>query len=264
MKNIAIIGAGKIGQSIIKGLLNNHFVDTKHLYATTHEEVSAKEVAERYGIEASTNNLKAVENADIVLVTVKPYNMDEVLKEIAPSLKKESLIISSAAGYSIASIASFLSTGHKIVRMMPNTPVAIQAGVIGFTPNEALNPDEVALTKELLSEMGLVEQVTEAQLDTITGVSGSSPTLVYMFIEAMADAACQQGLPRQQALALVAQTVAGSAQMVIETHNHPGQLKDDVCSPAGTSIECVRVAEDKGLRSAVIEAVIAACQKAKS
>ena len=263
MKTIAVIGAGNMGQALIAGLQSSDHQAQLEIKAATASQASADKVAQHFDIACSTDNQTCAQGADLVIVAVKPYLMDQVLDEIKNSLKADAIIVTVAAGYSLEQAAAILGKEQALVRIMPNTAVKIGQGVIAMTANDQVSAKDYQAIKDLFQGLGLVAEVSKDQFATITGLSGSSPTIVYMLIEAMADAGCQQGLQRSQAQNLAAQTVLGAAAMVVETGQHPGQLKDAVCSPAGTSIECVRKAEEKGLRSAAIEAVIAACQKAK-
>ena len=173
------------------------------------------------------------------------------------------VVISIAAGQSIADIEGFFGKEIKLVRTMPNTPALVLEGATGMCFNELMQDEEKQMAINLFESFGIVEVVSENMIDTVIGVSGSSPAYVFMFIEAMADAAVADGMPRAMAYELAAQTVYGSAKMVLETGKHPGELKDMVCSPAGTTIEAVRVLEEKGLRSAVIEGQMACVKKAR-
>ena len=178
-------------------------------------------------------------------------------------MSEDKLVISIAAGQTIANIEKLFGKTIKLVRSMPNTPALVLEGAAGVCYNDHVTEDDKKTVMEIFSSFGVANEVSESMIDTVIGVSGSSPAYVFMFIEAMADAAVADGMPRAQAYEMAAQSVLGSAKMVLETGKHPGELKDMVCSPAGTTIEAVRVLEEKGFRSAVIEAMKACVKKAK-
>ena len=200
-----------------------------------------------------------------MILAVKPQYYTQVITEIAPLVTGEQLIITIAPGQTLSSLSErFGSNDLKIIRTMPNTPAMVGAGITACTPNGNVTSDELAYVRKILGGFGLSEVISENLMDAVVSVSGSSPAYVFMFIEAMADAAVADGMPRAQAYRFAAQAVMGSAKMVLETGKHPGELKDMVCSPAGTTIEAVRVLEEKGLRSAVIEAMKACTERSRS
>ena len=203
------------------------------------------------------------EKADVLVLAVKPFQFESVIREIAEFVNMNTVVISIAAGQSIADIEGFFGKEIKLVRTMPNTPALVLEGATGMCFNELMQDEEKQMAINLFESFGIVEVVSENMIDTVIGVSGSSPAYVFMFIEAMADAAVADGMPRDKAYKLAAQSVLGSAKMVLDTGRHPGELKDMVCSPGGTTIEAVRVLEEKGLRSAVIEGQKACVQKAR-
>ena len=211
----------------------------------------------------SWDNRKVAEKADVLVLAVKPFQFESVIREIAEFVNMNTVVISIAAGQSIADIEGFFGKEIKLVRTMPNTPALVLEGATGMCFNELMQDEEKQMAINLFESFGIVEVVSENMIDTVIGVSGSSPAYVFMFIEAMADAAVADGMPRDKAYKLAAQSVLGSAKMVLDTGRHPGELKDMVCSPGGTTIEAVRVLEEKGLRSAVIEGQKACVQKAR-
>ena len=186
-----------------------------------------------------------------------------MIKEIRDEVSTEQIIVTIAAGVSMEAAERQFGKEVKIVRVMPNTPALVGEGMSGLCCNEYVTEEEFDLVHKIFESFGKAEKITENLMDAVVGVSGSGPAYVYMFIEAMADAAVADGMPRAMAYELAAQTVYGSAKMVLETGKHPGELKDMVCSPAGTTIEAVRVLEEKGLRSAVIEGQMACVKKAR-
>lgn len=212
-------------------------------------------VCARTGAKPAHSAAEAVEGCDLILLAVKPIIMPQVLKEIAPVLKKEQIVVSIAVGLTIQSYLDVLGEDKKIVRAMPNTPAAVQAGMTAFCFHENVTVADREKVLTLFSLAGGTVVLPERLMNAVSALTGSSPAFVYMFIESMADAGCYAGIPRQQAYQLSAQAVLGAAKMVLETGKHPGLLKDEVCSPGGTTIRAVAELEQRGMRSAVIEAI---------
>lgn len=260
---IGFIGCGNMAQAIIGGLLKQGVAGTQDILATTSKEESAKKASETLGISVITDNQKVAAEADILVVAVKPIFYEAVLAEIKEQIHKEQIVISIAPGKSLAWLGEQIGADRKIVRTMPNTPALVGEGMTGVCVNENVTHTDMAKVMQVLEACGKAEIVPERLMDVVVSVSGSSPAYVFMFIEAMADAAVADGMPRAQAYEFAAQAVLGSAKMVLETGRHPGELKDMVCSPGGTTIEAVRVLEAKGMRSAVIEAMKACAEKCK-
>jgi len=260
-KKIGFIGCGNMGKAILGGLIASKQVQPGQIwvYTPTAEHVAA--LHDEYGINAAQSAQEVAQAADIVFGAVKPNIMVKVLSEIASSLNKESLVVSIAAGVTLDQLARALGHDRKIVRTMPNTPSMVNAGMTSITPNALVTPEDTTEVLNIFRCFGEAEVVSEAMIHPVVGVSGSAPAYVFMFIEAMADAAVLGGMPRAQAYKFAAQAVMGSAKMVLETGKHPGELKDMVCSPGGTTIEAVRVLEEKGFRSAVIESIHACMAK---
>ena len=259
-KMIGFIGAGNMGSAMIGGILDASLVTTSQIIASAHSPETLDKIRTKFSIETTQSNEVVAERSDILFLAVKPNKFSEVLPQIKGHLKPDCIVVSIAAGQPIANIEALLGE-VRLIRAMPNTPALVGAAMSALCPNDKVTPEEVKLVESLFNSFGRAEVVPESMMDAVVGVSGSSPAYVYMFIEAMADAAVAQGLPRKQAYTFAAQTLLGSAKMVLETGQHPGELKDAVCSPAGTTIEAVNVLEKKGMRSAVIEAVTAAAKK---
>lgn len=259
---LGFIGCGNMAQAMITGILNQKVFEKEEIIASgpTPEKMNA--VREKFGIVTTGNNCEAAK-ADIVILSIKPQMYEDVIKEIRKEVSKKQLIVSIAAGISMSQVERQFGKEMKIIRVMPNTPALVGEAMSGMCCNEYVKEEEFDEVYHIFESFGKVEKITENLIDAVVGVSGSSPAYVYMFIEAMADAAVMQGIPRSKAYTFAAQSVLGSAKMVLETGQHPGELKDAVCSPAGTTIEAVRVLEKKGMRSAVIEAVHAASKKSK-
>jgi len=210
---------------------------------------------QQYGITPAESAEEVAKQADILFGAVKPNVILKVLKDVAGSLNKDTLVVSIAAGVTLDALAMALGHDRKIVRVMPNTPALVNEGMTSVTPNALVSQQEIDEVVKIFNSFGKAEVVAEYLIHSVVGVSGSAPAYVFMFIEAMADAAVLGGMPRAQAYQFAAQAVKGSAQMVLETGKHPGELKDMVCSPGGTTIEAVKVLEEKGLRAAVMEAM---------
>lgn len=260
-KIIGFIGGGNMGSAIIGGLLSSGLSDKDHIIAADKNPESIARLKNTYGIQASTENIEISSNADILFLSVKPNMFATVIPEIKDSIKANAIIVSIAAGQPIARIESLFEKPIKLVRVMPNTPALVGASMSALCKNENITEEEIAEIQEIFNSFGESEIVSENLIDAVVGVSGSSPAYVYMFIEAMADAAVADGMPRAQAYKFAAQAVLGSAKMVLETGKHPGELKDAVCSPGGTTIEAVAVLEKNGFRNAVIEAQRACVKK---
>ena len=226
----------------------------------TRERVKAK-----FNILPMETNREVAEKADILFLAVKPIFFPEVIEEIKAVVRKETLIVSIAAGRDLNYLKNaFGNPELKIVRCMPNTPALVLEGCTGICAEENVTSEELNRIVELMSSFGRASVVPERLMDVVVGVSGSSPAYVFMFIEAMADEAVAAGMPRKQAYEFAAQAVLGSAKMILETGMHPGELKDMVCSPGGTTIQAVKVLEEKGLRAAVMDAMEACIEKSKS
>lgn len=259
---LGFIGCGNMAQAMIAGIIDQNLLPKEALAASGPTPSKMEKVREKFGIMTSTDNCD-IAKAGIVVLSVKPQMYNEVIHEIRDHITKSQLVVTIAAGVTMAQAERQFGKEVKIVRVMPNTPALVGEGMSGMCCNEYVEPEELERVRRIFESFGKVEIVTEDLIDAVVGVSGSSPAYVYMFIEALADAAVMQGIPRNKAYTFAAQSVLGSAKMVLETGEHPGVLKDAVCSPAGTTIEAVRVLEEKGMRSAVIEAVAAASEKSR-
>ncbi|PZG37181.1 pyrroline-5-carboxylate reductase [Listeria ivanovii] len=265
MTKIGFIGAGNMGTAMIRGLAKTDFIDRKNLFVCGRNIEKLQPLETEFkGIQLTTNVKKLAEAVDIIILSVKPYTISEVLTNIKDKLTPEKIIISVAAGITIADLEKQTIPETKIIRVMPNTPALVGEGMSSISPNTSVTAEETAIVSKIFTSFGQAEVVPESLMDAVVGVSGSSPAYVYMFIEALADGAVLNGLPRDKAYKFAAQAVLGSAKMVLETGEHPGKLKDMVTSPGGTTIEAVKSLEDNGFRSAVINAVQAAASKNSS
>ena len=260
---LGIIGFGNMAEAILGGILENGFIAKEDVMTSGKDEVMLQRASEKYGIAVNEDNKKVVEGADVILLSVKPQIMAEVIAEIKDVCSQDKLIISIAAGKSKQWIADAFGCSHKIVRCMPNTPALVGEGCTGICFSDSVTEEEKAYALKLFSCVGKAQEVPEKLMDVVVGVSGSAPAYVFLFIEAMADAAVEMGMPRKQAYTFAAQAVMGSAKLMLESGKHPGELKDMVCSPGGTTIEGVRMLEEHGMRGAVMDAVKATVDKAK-
>ncbi len=262
-KKIGFIGAGNMGSAIIGGLIRSGMVSPTDIIASAHTPATLQKLEENFGIHTTLLNEEVAESCDILFLAVKPNKFAEVLPAIADSLKEDCLVVSIAAGQSIHSIETAIGKDVKVIRSMPNTPALVGEAMSALCCNEFVSEAELDYVKQLFECFGKAEIVPESMIDAVIGVSGSSPAYVYMFIEAMADAAVADGMPRTMAYKFAAQSVLGAAKMVLETGTHPGELKDAVCSPGGTTIEAVAALEAGGFRDTVISAQRACVQKSK-
>ena len=252
---LGFIGTGNMAGAIMGGVIKSGLFKPEEIIGADLLEAGREKVKTLYGIHVTADNKEVVEKAETIILSVKPQFYESVIAEIKDVIKPEQIVITIAPGKTLEWLAKQFGKDVKLVRTMPNTPALVGEGMTAACPNEYMTKEEIAYVLTLLESFGRVEIIPERLMDTVVSVSGSSPAYVFMFIEAMADAAVSGGMPRAQAYQFAAQAVLGSAKMVLETGKHPGELKDMVCSPAGTTIEAVRVLEEKGFRSSVIEAM---------
>ncbi len=260
---IGFIGCGNMAQAIIGGLTGNAGIESSSIIAADPNSNALDKVSNERKIPTTTDNNEVAENSEVIFLAVKPQYYETVISGIKDRLSADQLIITIAPGKTLSWLAERLGSDKKIVRTMPNTPALVGAGITGVCRNSNVSDDDYKYALSLIGSFGLAEDVPESLMDCVVSVSGSSPAYVFMFIEAMADAAVADGMPRDKAYRFAAQAVMGSAKMVLDTGKHPAELKDMVCSPGGTTIEAVRVLEEKGMRSAVFEAMKACTKKAK-
>ncbi|TMU88437.1 pyrroline-5-carboxylate reductase [Bacillus sp. BHET2] len=263
-KTIGFIGCGNMAQAIMGGILKSGLVDKQSVSASARTQETLDKVAEQFGVETTSDNRTVAAASDIVFLAVKPDQYQELISTIKDSLKKDAIIITIAAGITIEWMEERLSKSMKIVRTMPNTPSLVGEGMTAYCVNEKMTDSDLKDVQSTLESFGKAEKVEEALMDAIPAVSGSSPAYVFMFIEALADGAVLQGIPRKQAYELAAQAVLGAAKMVLETGTHPGELKDAVCSPGGATIEAVAALEKSQFRGTILSAMEACGRKSKS
>ena len=267
-KTIGFIGAGNMGGAIIGGIIKNNLTTPDKIFVYDKNKSATDNLLNSFNINVLAD-VKDISNADIIILAVKPDVIYSVIENIKGYITKDKIIISIAAGQSIKKLSDALGDNtYKIVRVMPNTPALVGEGMSAISLNEEMkkpeNEETVSDIISIFESFGKAEIIPEKLMDAVTGVSGSSPAYVFMFIEAMADSAVLSGMPRKQAYTFAAQAVLGSAKMVLEQDKHPGELKDMVCSPGGTTIEAVKVLEDKNFRGAIIDAIDACVKKSKS
>lgn len=252
---LGFIGTGNMASAMMGGIMKNQMIPAEEIIGSNLSAPGRERVKKQFGIHVTDNNREVAATAEIIVLSVKPQFYAEVIREIREDIKDSQIIITIAPGKTLSWLSAQFGKTVKIVRTMPNTPALVSAGMTAACPNEHLTVEETAYIRSLLESFSQVEIVPERLMDVVVPVSGSSPAYVFMFIEAMADAAVSGGMPRAQAYRFAAQAVLGSAKMVLDTGKHPGELKDMVCSPAGTTIEAVRTLEERGFRSAVFEAM---------
>lgn len=263
MERIGLIGMGNMGSAILKGALKT-FPKEQLIFSARTEETKRRVYGET-GVMYADSNAECANKCKYLILAVKPAVYDKVLKEIHYMVTPEHVVISLAPGRTIEQLKQSLGLDKRILRAMPNTPAQIGEGMTGVSCiREELSHEELDTVKKLFDACGRTEFIDEHLMDAVVCASGSSPAFVYLFIEALADSAVRYGLPRDKAYVFAAQAVKGAAAMVLQTGEHPGSLKDKVCSPAGTTIEGVAALEDAGFRSAVMrasEAVYEKCRK---
>ena len=265
MAKIGFIGMGNMGYSMLKGVLN--YLNPQDIIFTCLSSEKKEKISNETGVRYAESNAECANSAKYIILAVKPQVYNTVLKNIQNVITEESVIISLAPGITIAAIKEELGADIKVVRAMPNTPALVGEGMTGICyENGELDFAEKEFVEQFFNSFGKVVTVPEKLMSGVVCASGSSPAYVYMFIEALAYSVVKYGIPRQEAYKLVAQTVLGSAKMVLETGEHPGKLKDNVCSPAGTTIQGVAALEEFGFRNAIIKATdkcFEACNKIK-
>jgi len=262
-KTIGFVGTGNMAEALIKGLIASEVVEPKQIIGSDPRKERCDELHQRFGIRTTTSNAEVVRAAEIVMLSVKPQILPAVLDEIGSHLQPHCLCISIAAGIPVSAIEGRLPKGTRVVRTMPNTPALVGAGATAIAAGGHATPDDLEAAKRIFDAVGMTVTLDEEQLDAVTGLSGSGPAYVFLIIEALSDAGVKMGLSRYNALALAAQTVLGSAKLLLETNEHPGRLKDMVTSPGGTAIAGIATLEAGGLRTTLINAVEAATRRSK-
>jgi pyrroline-5-carboxylate reductase len=262
-KRIGFIGTGKMGEALMRGILNAGLAEPKKVFIFDADEKRMAALAKALKIQTNTSGARVVGNSDIVFIALKPGIVPVVIREVADRVTPQHLIISIAAGVPIAAIECLLPAGARVVRVMSNTPCVISAAASAFALGKNATTEDAKWVKTVFDAVGKSFLVEEKQLDAVTGLSGSGPAYVSVVIEALADGGVRMGLSREVAMTLAAQTVFGASKMLLESNLHPAQLKDMVASPGGTTVAGLHALERAGLRAALMNAVEAATVRSK-
>lgn len=262
MKKIGFIGCGNMGEAFLKGIINSKIVTTDNLYV--FDRTKSEAIQKKYSVNILENELEIVKNCDVIFLAVKPNGYEDVLNKIKDVVNSTKILVAMAPGITMENILEEVDNRNaKIVRTMPNLPLMVQEGCIAYAFNENIEDEEKDYFKNLFEAIGVAVEIKEELFDAVIGVSGSSPAFIFMFIEALADAAVYEGFARQDAYKLIGQTLIGCGKLFLESGKHPGELKDNVCSPGGTTIVGVKSLEDNGFRGVVTTAAIETIRKSK-
>jgi pyrroline-5-carboxylate reductase len=260
---IAVLGAGKMGGILVKALIEKHQIPANRVLATVAHESRAHDLSAKLGVSVTTDNLAAVDGADIVLVCVKPQVVQELMEEISSKVSADQLIVSVAASVHTSQIENALGAGVPVIRAMPNTPCVLGQGMTALCKGQYAKPEHIDSAAALFNAVGRTVVVDAKHMDAVTGLSASGPAYIYIILESLAEAGVKVGLPRDIATLLAAQTTLGAATVVLETGDHPALLKDAVTTPAGCTIDGIMELEEGKLRVTLIKAVVKAAQRAK-
>ena len=259
---IGFIGAGNMAEALMKGIISKGLYKADEIIASEIYEARRQQISKSLGVKCVEDGKEVVKNAKFIVIAVKPQQIDGVLSDLKGVFTKEHTLMSIAAGVTISAIKSYVPD-VKIIRVMPNQPCMVLASASAFSCGPGVKDKEKALVKDVLDAVGISIEIKEELLDAVTGLSGSGPAYAYMVIEGLADGGVLMGLPRDVSIKLAAQTLLGAAKTILETGEHPGKMKDIVCSPGGTTIEAVRVLEDYNIRAAMTSAVEASAKRSK-
>ncbi len=262
-RRTAILGTGKIGESLLRGLLSSGWREPRDVVATVRREERVQELADAYGVETTLANGDAVTGASLVVIAVKPQDIDTLLAEIAPLLEPSQTLLSVAAAIPTAAIERRLQGPIPVVRAMPNAPATVHEGIAGVCAGTHATEEHLALAEEALAHLGAVVRVPERYMDAVTAVSGSGPAYFALLAEAMIEAGILLGLARETSTQLVVQTMLGTAMLLRDEKVHPVELREAVTSPGGTTIEAIRVLEEAGVRAAFLNAIQAAMKRSR-
>ena len=261
-QTVAIIGAGNIGRALIGGLLKGDYLGPEQIRATRRNPMALETLQAAFpGIQTGTDNVDAAHEASVVVLAIKPQNAGQVIEEIREHVRQDALIVSVLAGVTTEALQQSFGHHLPVVRTMPNTPMLVDEGASAIAGGQFASEEHMTIARHMFEAVGKVEVVPEYLMDAVTGLSGSGPAYVYMFVEALTDAGVKQGLPRPTAFRLAAQTVFGAAKLVLETGKHPAILRDEVTTPGGTAIAAVAELESHGLRTMLINAVATATRR---
>ena len=262
-KTIGFLGGGNMAEALIRGLVRGDHIAPDHVLVSGPRAERLAELSDAYGVRTTTSNRELAAASQILVLAVKPQILDQVLLEVTGSINPGTLVISVAAGVSSATIERRMPSGARVVRAMPNTPALVGAGATAVSRGAHAEAADVDLARFVFDAVGITVVLDEAQLDAVTGLSGSGPAYIFLILEALADAGVKVGLSRRTAQKLAAQTVMGSAKLLLDTDGHPGQLKDMVTSPGGTAIAGLHTLEQGGMRTTLINAVEAATLRSR-
>lgn len=262
--NIVLLGAGQMAEALISGLVSSGARSAAQIRAVDLRAERLAELAERHGIATSLDVTAVLSWAEVIILATKPQALPALLASIGPALRHDPLLVSIAAGTTLAALESALPTGTRVVRTMPNTPALVRAGVTAIAAGQHATAEDITAVRQLFDCVGYAFEAPESWLDAVTGLSGSGPAYVFLVIEALADGGVAAGLPRELAQRLAAETVLGSAKLLLESGQHPAALKDMVTSPAGTTIAGLAVLEEAGARAAFLSAVLAASERSRA
>jgi pyrroline-5-carboxylate reductase len=260
---VAVLGAGKMGGILLQAFLKENLFSDEKIHATVNHAEKAVALSTQWGVDVSTDNLKAASEADLILIGVKPFQVPDLIAEIKPALTPEKTLVSFAASVKTKAIEEAAGIDIAVVRAMPNTPAALAAGVTALCRGRFVSDKKMELAQRIFETVGRTVTVDEKHMDAVTGLSGSGPAYIYIIIEALAEAGVKVGLPRDTATQLAAQTAYGASKMVLETGYHPALLKDAVTTPAGCTIDGILELEEGGLRVTLIKAVMRATERAR-
>lgn len=264
LKKIGFIGCGNMGKAMLQGILNSNTFNSENIIVSTKSKESKEIINQKFNVYVTLDNKEVAKNSDILFLAVKPNIFKEVIDEIQEFIKEDAIIVSIAAGIKIEELETRLNKSYSIIRIMPNTPVLVKEGMTAVCPNKNVKDNELNAIIDILKSFGEYELLEEKYFDAFIALCGSSPAYVFVFIEAMADAAVKLGIPRKKAYKMAEQSILGSAKLALETGLHPGELKDMVCSPSGTTIEAITELENQGFRNAVIKAMEKCADKSKN
>jgi pyrroline-5-carboxylate reductase len=260
---VAVLGAGKMGGILLQAFLKQNLFARNQIHATVGHAEKAVALSTQWGVDVSTNNLEAVRNSDLILLGVKPFQVQDLMAEIRPALSPAKTLVSFAASVKTRAIEEAAGMEIAVIRAMPNTPSTLGAGAAGLCRGRFVSDKQMELAQRIFQTVGRTVVVDEKHMDAVTGLSASGPAFIYIIIEALAEAGVKVGLPRDTATELAAQTTFGAAKMVLETGYHPALLKDAVTTPAGCTIDGILELEEGGLRVTLIKAVMRATERAR-
>lgn len=262
MPEVGFIGGGAMAEALLSGLISSGRVEAGKIHVSDHKSARCLELKDKYGVQAQVGADSFVGKVDVLILAVKPQAAEKALDEVKPIVRDETIVVSIVAGLALQALEKAFPL-QPVVRAMPNTPLSVGEGMSALACGSRVDSGTAELIQELFAASGRAIQVDEKQMDAVTGLSGSGPAYAFLMIDALADGGVAAGLKRSVAIELAAQTLLGAAKMVLATNRHPDVLRDQVTSPAGTTIAGVRVLEEKGLRGALLDAVLAAADRSR-